>query len=67
MTSCAMENVGLKLGDKITVKVNDVSKEFTLAGGFKDAVLGSKMSSMTRFIKQPDFCKYFHPMLCGRG
>ena len=26
MTSCAMKNVGLKLGDKITVKVNDVSK-----------------------------------------
>ena len=50
MTSYAMENLGLDIGDKITVEINDVSKEFTLAGGFKDAVLGSDMISMTRFF-----------------
>ncbi|MGN0586231.1 MAG: ABC transporter permease, partial [Oscillospiraceae bacterium] len=50
MTGYAMENVGLNIGDKITVEIGGVSKEFTLAGGFKDAVLGSEMMSMTRFI-----------------
>lgn len=59
MTSYAMENAGLKLGDKITVKVNDVSKEFTLAGGFKDAVLGSELTSMARFIISTEDLKAF--------
>lgn len=50
MTGYAMKNSGLVPGDKITIEINGVSNEFTLAGGFKDAVLGSEMSSMTRFI-----------------
>jgi len=50
MFSSAMENKGLKVGDKITIEIEGVSREFTLAGGFKDAVLGSNMMGMVRYI-----------------
>lgn len=50
ITSYAMENAELDIGDKITIEIEGVSKEFTLAGGIKDAVLGSELMSMTRYI-----------------
>ncbi len=50
MTSYAMENVGLESGDKITIDIEGESHEFTVAGGFKDAVLGSAMNNMARYI-----------------
>lgn len=50
MFSSAMENKGLKAGDKITIEIEGVRREFTLAGGFKDAVLGSNMMGMVRYI-----------------
>ncbi len=50
MFSSAMENKGLKAGDKITIDIEGISREFTLAGGFKDAVLGSNMMGMVRYI-----------------
>ncbi len=44
------KNMGLKVGDRIIVEVEGVSREFTFAGGFKDAVLGSELTGVKRFI-----------------
>lgn len=53
------KNMGLKVGDKITVKIEGVSREFTFAGGFKDAVLGSELMGIKRFIiNGEDFDEY---------
>lgn len=53
------KNMGLKVGDIITVEVEGVSREFTFAGGFKDAVLGSELAGVKRFIiNGEDFDEY---------
>ncbi len=53
------KNMGLKVGDIITVEVEGVSREFTFAGGFKDAVLGSELTGVKRFIiNGEDFDEY---------
>ncbi len=53
------KNMGLKAGDKITVEIEGVSREFTFAGGFKDAVLGSELMGIKRFIiNDEDFDEY---------
>lgn len=53
------KNMGLKVGDKITVEIEGVSREFTFAGGFKDAVLGSELVGLKRFIiSSEDFDEY---------
>lgn len=59
MTVRAVENTGLKVGEKITIEIEGISKEFTLAGAIKDAVLGSNQVSMTRYIiSEEDFADY---------
>ena len=59
MLSYPMENTGLEPGDKITIDIEGVSREFTIAGGFKDAVLGSNMSGIVRYIiNEEDFKAY---------
>ncbi len=58
-TYFAEKNAGLKVGDKITIEIEDISREFTFAGTIKDAVLGSEMVGMTRFIVNgEDFDEY---------
>ncbi len=53
------KNMGLKVGDKITVEIEGVSREFTFAGGFKDAVLGTELMGIKRFILNgEDFDEY---------
>ena len=53
------KNMGLKAGDKITVEIEGVSREFTFAGSFKDAVLGSELMGIKRFIiNGEDFDEY---------
>jgi len=53
------KNMGLKVGDKITVEIEGVSREFTFAGGFKDAVCGSELMGVKRFILNgEDFDEY---------
>ena len=53
------KNMGLKVGDKITVEIEGISREFTFAGGFKDAVLGSELMGIKRFIiNGEDFDEY---------
>lgn len=59
MFSYAMESKGLKPGDKITIDIEGISREFTIAGGVKDAVLGSNMSGIVRYIiNEEDFKAY---------
>ncbi len=55
----SMEKAGLKKGDIITIEIEGISKDFTVAGGIKDAVLGSGQLSMTRYIiNEEDFKDY---------
>ena len=58
--SCFTEkNMGLKAGDKITVEIEGVSRELTFAGGFKDAVCGTELIGIKRFIVNgEDFDEY---------
>ena len=44
------KNMGLKTGDKITVEIEGVSHEFTFAGSFRDAVCGTELIGVKRFI-----------------
>ena len=44
------ENMGLKVGDRITVEIEGVSREFTFAGSFRDAVCGTELIGIKRFI-----------------
>ncbi|MBQ8172096.1 MAG: FtsX-like permease family protein [Oscillospiraceae bacterium] len=54
MFSSAMESTGLEVGDKLTIVIEGLSREFTIAGGIKDAVLGSNMMGMVRYIINAD-------------
>ena len=59
MTASIAEDIGLEIGDKMTIKLGGVSCEFTFAGGFKDAVLGSSGITMQRYIiSAQDFEKF---------
>ncbi len=58
-TYFAEKNAGLKVGDKITIEIEGISREFTFAGTIKDAVCGSELMGMTRFIVNgEDFDEY---------
>ncbi len=50
ITSGKAEEIGVEKGDRITIEIEGVSREFTFAGTVKDACLGSNMNSMTRYI-----------------
>ena len=53
------KNMGLKAGDKITVEIEGISREFTFAGGFRDAVYGTELIGMKKFILNgEDFDEY---------
>lgn len=44
------EQIGIQLGDKIIFSIGNITREFTLAGTIKDAVFGSSVTSVWRFI-----------------
>ena len=44
------KSMGLKVGDKITVEIEGVSHDFTFAGSFRDAVCGTELTGIKRFI-----------------
>ena len=49
----------VEIGDMLEIRIGDVSQTFEIAGGIKDAALGSDMMGMTRFIiSDEDFQKY---------
>lgn len=50
VTAKALNKSDYKIGDKITLKIGSYSKEFEIAGGFKDALFGSDIMGNTRFI-----------------
>lgn len=50
LTAVWAETIGLKKGDKVIIEIENVKKEFTLAGTVKDAVLGAEMNSSCRYI-----------------
>ena len=48
--------LGVDVGDKLTIELNGVSREFVLADKIKDALLGSKGITITRYIiSEEDF------------
>lgn len=58
-TAGMAEDMGLAIGDKITVKLGGVSGSFRFAGGVRDALLGSKGISIQRYIiSAEDFEKF---------
>ena len=58
VTARAAADIGLETGDKITIEVEDVRKEFTMAGIIKDAATGE--AGILRFIVSgEDFEAFF--------
>ena len=56
MAESMADNLGVEVGDKLTIEVNGVSREFVLADKIKDAVFGSKQLGITRYIiSEEDF------------
>lgn len=55
------KNMGLEVGDKIIVEIEGVSREFTFAGSFRDAVCGTELMGFKRFILNgEDFDEYMY-------
>lgn len=44
------KNMGLKVGDKITIEIGGVRHDFTFAGDFRDAVCGTELIGIKSFI-----------------
>ncbi len=56
----AIANTDIKVGDTITVTIGKKSLELKVADGCKDAVLGSDLMGMTRFILNDKDFKQFY-------
>ena len=60
MTEGKADALGVDVGDKLTIEVNGVSREFILADKIKDALFGSKqMLSFTRYLISEEDFEYF--------
>lgn len=56
MTEGKAEALGVDVGDRLTIELNGVSREFILADKIKDALFGSNQMSFTRYIiSEEDF------------
>ena len=56
MTEGKADALGVDVGDKLTIELNGVSREFVLADKIKDALFGSNQMSITRYIiSEEDF------------
>ena len=56
MTESKADAFGIDVGDKLTIEVNGVSREFVLTDKIKDALFGSGQFSFTRYIiSEEDF------------
>lgn len=59
LNKSVMTDAGIKIGDKITIEVDDVSVDFEIKGYIKDAVFGSKTMGNTTFVlNQTDYDKF---------
>ena len=60
MTEGKADALGIEVGDKISIELNGVSREFVLADKIKDALFGSNQLSFTRYIiSEEDFGDFF--------
>lgn len=59
LTSGKAEAFSLETGDKVTIEIENVRKEFTLVGTIKDAVFGSEANSICRYIISGEDYKAF--------
>lgn len=56
MTEGRADALGVDVGDKLTIELNGVSREFVLADKIKDALFGSNQMTFTRYIiSEEDF------------
>lgn len=60
LTEKTLEQANLLPGDKLTFSIDGISKEFRVAGGFKDAVLGVNSISTARcIVDEADFAYFY--------
>lgn len=59
MTEGKADALGVDVGDKLTIELNGVSREFVLADKIKDALFGSNQLSFTRYIISEEDFNYF--------
>ena len=59
MTEGKADALGVDVGDKLTIELNGVSREFVLADKIKDALFGSNQVSFTRYIISEEDFNYF--------
>ena len=59
MTEGKADALGINVGDKLTIELNGVSREFILADKIKDALFGSNQMSITRYIISGEDFEYF--------
>jgi len=50
MTEGKADAIGIDVGDRLTIELNGVSREFVLADKIKDALFGSNQMAVTRYI-----------------
>ncbi len=55
VTAYALNKSNYEVGDKITLEIGDYSKEFEIAGGFKDALFGSEMGNTRIMLSEEDY------------
>ncbi len=59
MTGHMMEKQKLSVGDRVTITIEGVSREFWIAGSINDAVMGSNALSITRYIVDEEDYGFF--------
>ena len=59
MTEGKADALGVDVGDKLTIELNGVSREFVLADKIKDALFGSNQLTFTRYIISEEDFNYF--------
>ena len=60
LTGHMMEKQKISVGDRITVTIEDKSREFLVAGSINDAVLGSNQLTITRYIVDEEDFEFFY-------
>ncbi len=59
ITESRAKTLGVKVGDKLIIELDGVSRRFVLAGTIKDAVFGSSQLSITRYIISEEDFEYY--------
>ncbi len=59
MTESKANSIGIEVGDKLTIEVNGLSREFVLADKIKDALTGGSGISICRYILNEEDFQYF--------